>query len=867
MTPASLAQTIPATSALGHGVARGLSRRALGIVARLVVCCALLSAGLSRPAHADILRDIVVNGSAGWGDSIGIGDHVRLVLAVPPEPMDEAIHNVEIALAVPRGFSQAQLSLVDAKHADQTTIRNASGQLRALIRSIKPRQQLLFYLEGRIENLSTSTTGKIYEFLPRLRMQTGRSKARKWRDLKPTILQLVDPVVAVNKTLLPSGAFDGGDEIRVRLRVANVGGRRVAYDLAIRDHIPDKLSLIRDSLTVTTKPDGLLGSRVVDWLDRDGITIDRGRDGNALHLKAGQAIDISYRARLARDVLPDESLQLPLMAQWSSQPGPHPYERTGSRQPSWNDYRAVSSPPAKVRGIAHLRAKLGATELPGGGYRIGDAVAITTEARLVEGITEGLSIVAVLPHGMQYEATQSLHIPGPSRSLRVHALPQSPTRGDKGRLVWALPKIKNQADNDPENDILRMVFRARITSEVLTNKKGVALINLEGAGQTIPLQSMLGLLPTDTEQTALRSSVPKILVHQPRVELTLIDASGASFGSRPEMVGAGDAREVWLRLRNVGTGPAYGVSAQLRLPQGMRSRPPKILLDHTKLAGAATRLQEDKQKFNQDGLASWLFDPTMALPAGEEAVLALRVWVDGDIGAGRTLVPDARVTGYSSLPFRNPKQRKGLSHRYQPGPVQSLSFQLPRPREIALDVTVAGKETADGEVFRATIGDVVQHRILAPLEPVAAALYNIVVEQHIASGLVVDTEQIEVYAHGGTKQTNRKNLPGRLEVLPDRLRIHLPFLAAREQLELRIPTRVANQESVGVTARINQISPKSARFRWTSAPQGVSAGRAADAGARRTTADGKWAVTRPITCAIIGNRASLVIRIQFVRTA
>ena len=204
---------------------------------------------------------------------------------------------------------------------------------------------------------------------------------------------VVEPELLVTKEMLPESGGQAGDTVTVTVTVENTG-TSTAFDLVLTDDLAD--GLFKNVAPVTT-PAGFtlaVNGDVVTFTGNPGTT-----------LGAGDEIEFEFTADLTVAVGPNQTIDNTAVASYSSRddavtaPGETPGDPTGERDASGSGDAALTTAPPK---FSKFRFATSDDHTDAADVAIGETVTYALAVDLPEGTTAGLSVVDLLPPGLDY---------------------------------------------------------------------------------------------------------------------------------------------------------------------------------------------------------------------------------------------------------------------------------------------------------------------------------------------------------------------------------------------------------------------------------------------------------------------------------
>ena len=206
-------------------------------------------------------------------------------------------------------------------------------------------------------------------------------------------LAVVEPDLLVTKTMSPATGGEAGDTVTVSFTVENAG-TATAFDLTVTDDLADGLF---EQISEGTTPAGFSYS-----LTGDVVTY-AGAPGTALAV--GAEIEFTFTAKLTQAVGPNQTIANTAVADYSSRddsvtaPGETPGDPTGERDSTDSGTTTLTTAPPEFSKVLFRTSEAGTS---GTDAAVGETVTYALVVDLPEGTTAGLSLVDLLPPGLDY---------------------------------------------------------------------------------------------------------------------------------------------------------------------------------------------------------------------------------------------------------------------------------------------------------------------------------------------------------------------------------------------------------------------------------------------------------------------------------
>jgi uncharacterized repeat protein (TIGR01451 family)/fimbrial isopeptide formation D2 family protein len=640
---------------------------------------------------------------------------------------------------------------------------------------------------------------------------------------------LLDISKAVSNITNPGVGPVGGDVLEYVISINNIGNS-TAFDSNIVDTL-DANVLFDASFTPTALLNGVAVSGFVPapsgpaagpliW-GRGNTPIDNTLD---IPVGPGQTLELTYRVVVQTGIQPNEVISNSVLVDWTSLDDIDPsnaFERTGAGCPAVvapNDY---CSAPAVATITADERNSIVKTVIEDtyvepplstafdSIVRVGDTVTYQLEVNIQEGTTTSVNILDAVPAGMTFVDVVSINgdttadydppASGPGSNFSYATIPAAnvPAAGSTGPIFnWSLGTIANDAAGDPTTDALIIVYRARVTENILPQVNTLTLTN------TADLTYIDG---TGSPSPAGLNDTADITVLQPIMDaLSKTDRLGRPSGIT--VIPATDVMQFNLRTCNTtGLARAYGLLLTDTLP---------TQLDETSIVGPTNGALAPDVLINgvlaSEGAANdYVYTPPVR---GGDMVFRFNTPIDPgvcvdinfdmgfytDFAANQSWSNTVDVNEYWSLPPANAQKYPAI------GPVtfdmNNLGTTFPPPEKTMVTPAPALPE--------ATIGDEVVYQILVPATPAPAVMYNVTITDTLANSLIyVSASDIGPDSFVLTDNT----------VLPGNVNLVIPQILAGQQAIIELRTRVDNS----VLANAGNAFVNTATYTFTNTPAGV----------------------------------------------
>ncbi len=640
---------------------------------------------------------------------------------------------------------------------------------------------------------------------------------------------LLDISKAVRNVTNPGVGPVGGDVLEYVISINNTGNSS-AFDSNIVDTL-DANVLFDASFTPTALLNGVAVSGFVPapsgapagpltW-GRDNTPIDNTLD---IPVGPGQTLELTYRVIVQTSIQPNDVISNSVLVDWTSLDDTDPsnaFERTGAGCPAIvapNDY---CSAPAVATITADQRNSIVKTVIEDtyaeptlstafdSIVRVGDTVTYQLEVNIQEGTTASVNILDAVPAGMTFVDVVSINgdttadydppASGPGSNFSYATIPAAnvPTAGNTLVFNWNLGTIANDAAGDATTDTLIIVYRARVTENILSQTDTLTLTNtadltyIDGIGNPSP-----GGLSDSAD----------IFVRQPIMDaLSKTDRLGRPSGIT--VIPATDVMQFNLHTCNTtGLAPAYGLLLTDTLP---------TQLDETSLVGPTNGalvpdVLIDGVLASEGAANDYVYTPPAA--SGGNMVFQFNTPIDPgacidinfdmgfrtDIVANDSWSNNFDVNEYWSLPPADAQRYPAISAL--PFNMNNLGTTFPPPEKTMVTPAPALPD--------ATIGDEVVYQIMVPATPAPAVMYDVTITDTLASSLVY-VSATDIGPDGFTITDNT--------VLPGDVNLVIPQILAGQQAIIELRTRVDNT----VNANAGNTFVNTATYTFANTPAGV----------------------------------------------
>jgi uncharacterized repeat protein (TIGR01451 family)/fimbrial isopeptide formation D2 family protein len=598
-------------------------------------------------------------------------------------------------------------------------------------------------------------------------------------------MEIDEPVITITKTANSAAAttINAGDVLTYTINISNAAGAAPAYNLNIVDTLNSGLSMVQTtSPTYTGNSDVNLGNDP----DFTASTLILGLSQSSpqnIDLQAGETIEFTYEVLASDAVEPNQAIANNVTATWQSLNDGTTLSGTlgaAASSSGLRDGSNTSSLPNNNHGTDNSSITISnnysitkaATSTPtvntGASYRIGDIVEYTLNINIQEGTTDNVVIGDTLPSGLEFSSTTST-VPVSGSDGFTYIISSQPS-ADETALAWNFGTIVNQGEevDANTNDTITIIYEAVVTDDA-----------------TFPTPNALGFGSTDrindaqidyndsadAANTAEVTAEPTINVSQPYLTI-----SKAVLGGSTEF-SAGQTVDYAISITNNGTAPAYGISADDDLPEGINDTAVTLV---SALVDGSTNVSSDLTFVNNSGTPRVLefdFPDTFALDPSEVLVLTYRATLDSNVLADQTINNSATIKEYLSYP-----DNSNIDQRTYTGASTGLS-----PAIAAITTPGADDLLKAINVGTANIGEIVTYSFTLPQSAVNAALSNVDFADTLPAGMVFDNSSFAVTSGhsvtSGFTTTNNTN---------DTLSVDLASLPAGQQLTFNVQATILN---------------------------------------------------------------------------
>ena len=561
--------------------------------------------------------------------------------------------------------------------------------------------------------------------------------ANNIRIVEPSVTATLNNVLNVTNNGAPP---DAGDVLRYTYDLTAAGGAlgddfSNAYDISL-------ISTLSDGLAFTGTPtvNGAGNIIAAPDISNNGQTLTWSLSSTApsdIDIDEGATVTVSFDLLVTDAAMATQTLSNNLRVEWTSADGLITGERTANDNPTALPYFAnVNHSIVTPDNNSITKTRLLDSFNNDGNVRIGDLIDYQLSLNLQEGSSANVVLTDTLPSGLVYEGIVSIN--GDNAAPFDKAAPftyldasgaeisfdntSASFNAATGEVQWNLQTLVNAGDNNTANDSLIIVYRARVQNAVL------AQANLTPLNNTVSFAYDLAGAIAATPETSASS----INVLQPDLESIAISQI-ATPANGDTILDAGELINYRVLISNNGTAPAYDVVFSDLIPVGLRNGVATQVMSATpQLLSNGTPLPAISPTYDPaTGLATWNFDvagsPDLyTIPPGDALQIDYVVQADVGLGAGVTMINQARIEFYYSLDNEalpttvapNLPAAQGVREIYGPGNTVNLTPPLSTALPNALDK--ANPNDSSG-----AIGEAFTYVVTIPATPMGTALHDV----------------------------------------------------------------------------------------------------------------------------------------------
>jgi uncharacterized repeat protein (TIGR01451 family)/fimbrial isopeptide formation D2 family protein len=728
-------------------------------------------------------------------DSVTIGEHFRYTITVPAQPSLVPLYDVRILDDLSQSAADLRFVSAQVVSGGTWTLSNTGTDTSLIIDDtitgidIPANGQAVIEITVELLNTAINQSGLTfhnsasYTYNRRngddgTQMDGGAGSSGNMTVVEPVLTMLK----TVNNVTNPGAPAVGGDTLEYSLTISN-SGNSAAHDVNVTDILPAELAFIAGSATAEINGGGVI--ILSEPLLAAPNTLIWGRDsGDALDITVGGVLVLTYRVIVQE--ITAAAIANSAWVDWTSLDGVYPYsrERTGDGcglQPivAPDDY--CYGPETAIidtidtnaisKAVTNDTWNTGLSTEDDAIARVGDIITYELTLTLREGRTRNVSITDVLDPGLAFVEVVSIN----AGANFTYGQVTTPTVDQTGTLTWTLGDIFNEVDNDPTNDTLVIVYRARVqhgpTEAPAPTPTTTALTNQATLGYTYAD----GVTPVPLDPTRMQDSA-SLEVRQPAI--TAITKNGTVAG--PAAPGDGtqatpyvvdilnNSMNFSLQACNTGEAPAYGVTITDQLAAELDEQSvstPVVSItgftgtpDYTYIAPSA-----------RPGLME--FTLNTPLDPGACVTIIYSVGFHTDTAPDQIWFNGADIGQYWSLPPNDAREYIEITPVPSSRVWMANGFIPASPTKI-----LASPASAE-----ATIGEEVVYTIIVPGEPVNAALSNVIITDTLDARL----EYLGFTQLSGPAVTDNSIAPS--------LRYSVAQIQAGEQVVIQVAARVSNR--------------------------------------------------------------------------
>ncbi|MEN8168987.1 MAG: isopeptide-forming domain-containing fimbrial protein [Pseudomonadota bacterium] len=672
-----------------------------------------------------------------------IGESVVYQVTVPGTAANASLYDIVVTdtLAAELAF----LSVSDVSGNGFTVTDNSAGNnLSFEISQIPAGQVAVLEITAQVANNADADAGDSLTNTASYTYATtlGGTTNVGGGDTTDTSLLIIEPTVTMSKNVAndsnPGNAPVAGDVLRYTLQLDAAGGANFsdAFDISIIDNLslglayqPGTATLdaaaLADPVNVTAG-DGITTAQQLRWSLADGDDIDIP--------EGSPTVTITYDVLVLANVVAGQDLINSAVAQWTGLDGVNANERDGSNgfgvEP--NDYETapqttlVSVPDNTAFAKSVVADSDAATAV--GTLRIDDTVDYRLDITLQEGTTNSISVSDTLDAGLEFVGVVSIDgdtvanydpVSG-NFSYGTITAASLPTAGATA-LTFPIGDVVNTPDGNAANDVLTIIYRARVATSVLAQSPSTTLNNN-------------ALLTYNTTSTL--NAAASVTVLQPVMEpITKLGNGAANTSASPLAVNVvTDTVQFTIESCNTtGLAPAYNV----QLTDVLASQ-----LDETSLVGPTVTINGAAATVGVDYTytppavrgGSIVIDLIDAVNPGQCATAVYDIGFYDDFGPNELWSNSVTLDEYWSLDGNSGEQYTGS------GPA---TFWM--TNQVAVTPLSKSVVSPASEI---TVGEVVTYQIVVPATPVNAALDNVVVTDTLHGALLYQSDAAALFNSG-----------------------------------------------------------------------------------------------------------------------
>lgn len=572
-------------------------------------------------------------------------------------------------------------------------------------------ESIVVVFRAQLLNVAETNDGDVHTNATAVTFTTGETPDFNLADTFPTVT-VREPDVSVVKTATPpDSTTDAGDVVTFTLVLSHTGSSTAdAFALDLTDMLPDDLELVAGSASIVTPPPTF----GLDPLEAGDVTLDIGNNRvlvSGFDLGLGQTVTISYQARVADDVVAGQVLTNEVELDYRSLPDEDPVDGVdpsvalaGTLAPDTNEGTTGAS---ETRGYDTGTEETVTIAVPGpisktadkASYTIGEQITYTILIPVIEGMTVDPFLTDVLPAGQDF-------IEGSGSLFAADGTPISATFSQVGQtLTLEGDTFITAADNDPDNDYIRVTFSV-VVEDVAVNNNGDVKTNTVTAG---------------SGDEVSRTATATVTVVEPDLILTKTnDASGP--------LDAGDVVTYTVTARHSAQSgaDAYEFAFSDTLPDN---------LGPVGLISATVDGTDVSGQLIFDGTE--LTGTDIDIPLGTTFTLVYQLEVLDTVGPDQTIANTATAS-WTSLDGDVAGERTGIAGDPVDDYVTSATTSIETDAVLDLDKTILAADT------EFAVGETVSYAL--DITVMEGTLQNVVVFDSVEAGLEIDLTSLQVVA-------------------------------------------------------------------------------------------------------------------------
>jgi len=492
-------------------------------------------------------------------------------------------------------------------------------------------------------------------------------------------VSIVQPLLALDKTEVSTGPYEGGDTVTFQTVVTS-NGSATAYDIRWSDDLPAGLtdgvlvSVLHNAIDIT-------GSVSSDFTGDPLLITDFG-----VGLDPGDTLTIRYTADVVPGVGSGTTLTNTADVDWSTLPGAVPDERVYDDTSDGSYAADTDTEDISVAAIS-MSKDLAITRTE---YSVGDLVAYTITVPVPTNTTMYNAFVTdLLPPSLEYSHATV------DAGVMLDAIPTPAGTG----LVWVI----GDASNPPTSAVQAQVY-------AYVRDTGYDGVTTDGIPPT-PVTNTASLSWDDAAvggTTRTSEDSADITIVEPQLTIDKYDDT--------VFVGPGGTVPYVVEITNTGTGPAYRLLFTDRIPDELFSAGSSPVLTGVAVNGVAVDAADYAADFATTPVATVDFADDFALAVGDTLRITYTATLNGGVDGALTLTNDAEIN-YSSS--------DGVGRRDYTPETDNDSVTTLAP-ELSIGKVVIGDDTPQA-------GDTVNYRVTVTNTGDAPAYSVVVTDTVVAS--------------------------------------------------------------------------------------------------------------------------------------